>query len=79
MSLSRSPTSLVDRQSSATSADAAVTPVQDLEAAIRLDAYARWEAAGRPPGDGMNFWLEAEREIRGESSGSNNDCKEPVS
>lgn len=25
-------------------------------------AYARWEAAGRPEGDGARFWLEAERE-----------------
>ncbi len=34
------------------------------EQAIRERAYARWEAAGRPPGDGVSFWLEAERELR---------------
>jgi hypothetical protein len=31
--------------------------------AIRRLAYAKWEAAGRPPGDGVPFWLEAEREL----------------
>jgi CBS-domain-containing membrane protein len=34
---------------------------------IRLRAYQRWEAAGRSPGDGVGFWLDAERELaRGE-------------
>jgi hypothetical protein len=33
------------------------------EAWIRQRAYHKWEAAGRPPGDGVNFWLEAEREM----------------
>jgi hypothetical protein len=31
--------------------------------AIRLRAYQRWEAAGKPPGDGVNFWHEAEQEL----------------
>jgi hypothetical protein len=31
--------------------------------AIRLGAYLKWEAAGRPEGDGVNFWLETEREL----------------
>jgi hypothetical protein len=30
---------------------------------IRLRAYQRWEAAGRPPGDGVRFWFEAEQEL----------------
>lgn len=30
---------------------------------IRLRAYQKWEAAGRPGGDGINFWVEAEREL----------------
>jgi hypothetical protein len=30
---------------------------------IRRRAYQRWEAAGRPPGDGIKFWLEAEQEL----------------
>ena len=31
------------------------------EAAIREGAYHRWQAAGSPPGDGVEFWLAAER------------------
>jgi hypothetical protein len=34
-----------------------------LEQAIRVRAYQIWEAAGRPAGDGVRFWLEAEREL----------------
>jgi hypothetical protein len=33
------------------------------EAAIRLCAYLKWEAAGKPSGDAVPFWLEAEREL----------------
>jgi len=33
------------------------------EAAIRIRAYQKWSAAGKPPGDGVTFWLEAEREL----------------
>jgi Protein of unknown function (DUF2934) len=29
---------------------------------IRLCAYQKWEAAGKPTGDGVQFWLEAEQE-----------------
>lgn len=32
---------------------------------IRLSAYLRWEAAGKPHGDGLEFWLEAERTLGG--------------
>jgi hypothetical protein len=31
--------------------------------AIRLCAYQKWEAAGKPTGDGVRFWLEAEQEL----------------
>ena len=31
---------------------------------IRMAAYYKWEAAGRPAGDGRNFWAEAEMELR---------------
>ena len=31
---------------------------------IRLAAYYKWEAAGRPGGDGRSFWAEAEMELR---------------
>jgi hypothetical protein len=30
---------------------------------IRLCAYQKWEAAGKPGGDGLQFWLEAEQEL----------------
>jgi signal recognition particle GTPase len=31
--------------------------------AIRLRAYRKWESAGKPNGDGMQFWPEAEQEL----------------
>ncbi len=31
---------------------------------IRQLAYRRWEEAGRPDGDGTEFWLQAERELK---------------
>lgn len=33
------------------------------EEAVRLRAYQRWEAGGKPSGDGVRFWLEAEQEL----------------
>lgn len=30
---------------------------------IRLLAYQKWEAAGKPDCDGLSYWLEAEREV----------------
>jgi hypothetical protein len=33
------------------------------EETVRLCAYRKWETAGKPEGDGVNFWLEAEREL----------------
>ena len=33
------------------------------EDAIRLCAYLKWEAAGKPPGDGTDFWLQARQEL----------------
>jgi hypothetical protein len=38
-----------------------------LEEATRLRAYQLWERAGRPEGNGVSFWLEAEAEFRGGS------------
>jgi len=32
--------------------------------AIRLCAYRKWERAGKPAGDGVQFWLEAEQDLR---------------
>ena len=34
------------------------------EEEIRLLAYSKWEKAGRPPGDGSDFWAEAESELK---------------
>lgn len=34
-----------------------------LEETIRLRAHQKWEAAGKPDGDNLRFWLEAEREV----------------
>lgn len=31
---------------------------------IRLCAYQKWDRAGRPTGDGAQFWLQAEQELR---------------
>jgi hypothetical protein len=33
------------------------------EEEIRARAYFLWEQAGRPEGDGTQFWLEAEKEL----------------
>src|SRR5262245_17155181 len=46
--------------------DGDVKPVNDTvvpEESVRISAYLKWEAAGRPEGDGLIFWLEAEREM----------------
>jgi len=33
------------------------------EEELRRLAYQKWQAAGKPSSDGMQFWLEAEREL----------------
>lgn len=38
--------------------------IDDFDMAIRELAYLKWEAAGSPAGDGLDFWLEAERESK---------------
>jgi hypothetical protein len=35
------------------------------EDAIRARAYQLWESAGRPDGDSVTYWVEAERELTG--------------
>ena len=40
----------------------AAPPVTDET--VRVAAYHKWEAAGRPISDGVEFWLRAEREVR---------------
>jgi anti-anti-sigma factor len=34
------------------------------EGEIRLRAYEKWVAAGTPAGDGVDFWIKAEQELR---------------
>lgn len=34
---------------------------------VRRAAYLKWEAAGRPEGDGLNFWMEAFQELSQQS------------
>lgn len=36
----------------------------DCDRAVRELAYSKWEAAGFPEGNGFDFWLEAEREVK---------------
>jgi hypothetical protein len=38
-------------------------PNDPMDEAIRALAYTKWEAAGRVISDGIEFWLEAEREV----------------
>lgn len=39
------------------------TILDNIEDSIRERAYLLWEAAGRPDGDGVEFWLKAEEEL----------------
>ena len=48
-------------------ADQALMDALELHVDIQLGAYHKWEAAGRPPGDGVQFWLEAERQVAAET------------
>lgn len=49
-----------------------VTPTSEIQAEIplcqeelRTRAFLKWEAAGKPDGDGVCFWLDAEQELLG--------------
>jgi hypothetical protein len=33
---------------------------------VQFAAYRKWEIAGKPGGDGIPFWLEAEKELAAE-------------
>jgi hypothetical protein len=44
-------------------ADKALMAALESRIDIQLGAYHRWEAAGRPTGDGVQFWLEAEQQL----------------
>jgi len=43
-------------------------PTQICYEKVRELAYYKWERAGYPSGDGLNFWLEAETELQAEST-----------
>jgi len=34
------------------------------QTAVRELAYSKWEGAGRPDGDGVEYWVEAEKEVQ---------------
>lgn len=54
-------------QLSATCESEITTETQICCEKIRERAYYKWEQAGYPEGDGSNFWLEAEAELRAEA------------
>ena len=47
-----------------------ITP--PCEEVVRVGAYLCWDAAGRPGGDGVRFWLEAEQELMAGPAGCKN-------
>jgi hypothetical protein len=55
-----SPAEVADKVSLTTRSPNRPTASEEL---IRARAYYLWEQAGRPEGDGVQFWLEAEKEL----------------
>lgn len=45
-------------------------PAGVCEEAIRMLAHHKWEAAGCPEGDGVDFWLAAEQELNAQRLGA---------
>jgi len=43
--------------------DNALIDALELRVDIQHRAFHKWEAAGKPTGDGVRFWLEAEKEL----------------
>jgi hypothetical protein len=52
---------------------------QETDDRIRQRAYELWLQSGEPAGAEMEFWLQAEREITGESREAAGASKDPVS
>jgi hypothetical protein len=48
----------------------------ELEQTIRDAAYLKWEQAGRPDGDGLDFWLQSERELLSQTNHDGTACCE---
>jgi len=60
---SRPPASQPEGQAAVAAGDKGHNGESVSEEDIRHCAYQKWENAGRPPGDGVQFWLEAEHEL----------------
>ncbi|MCE9529597.1 MAG: DUF2934 domain-containing protein [Planctomycetes bacterium] len=56
---SKSPTPSITAPSGNKDSDARAISAED----IRLYAYLKWESAGKPNDDGLQFWLAAEQEL----------------
>jgi hypothetical protein len=50
------------KQEQSVTATTSASPPFSVEA-IRMCAYLKWEAAGKPQGDDCRFWFAAEREL----------------
>lgn len=50
------------------------SPPTDRCEKIREAAYSKWEAAGCPGGNGVDFWLQAEAELAAETPPSIATC-----
>lgn len=48
-------------------------PATSCEEKVRTLAYEKWEAAGCPAGDGIEFWVAAERELAAQTSQQSGD------
>lgn len=54
---------VTDEQSAVAESSTTSAPLVDCEEAIRSLAYHKWIEAGCPDGDGVDHWLEAERQV----------------
>lgn len=61
-------TTLLDEQGCEAASPPNPQPSDAGAEAIRVLAHRKWEAAGCPAGDGLDFWLEAERQVNAERS-----------
>jgi DUF2934 family protein len=62
---SRAPAKLIEKPKQEESVTATTPASQPISVeTIRMCAYLKWEAAGKPQGDDCRFWFEAEQELR---------------
>ncbi|HKI33984.1 MAG TPA: DUF2934 domain-containing protein [Gemmataceae bacterium] len=47
--------------------------LEGVQEEVERRAYLKWEAAGKPPGDGTRFWLAAERELLAANQAARNE------